>query len=270
MLSNFDVDLDLPHYRMSFYSKQSCTRAAPAWTAPYAAITAGRSRSDHLFFPVQLDGRRVYAFFDTGSQLSVVSRRGRSWLFRREQSRVGARSTGNDTRCGGRTAKLPYSRFANWKSGARSPPSRSVAAAATRTTRTSCPGSISCAAGGSGYPTDHSKSSYRSGGSPAYWGRRGSAHTPKAEEEGSKRRPNRVRRVALPRLPSSRQRVWARIGGDRGAAGSGVTQAALELLPRCSPAVLCSRGWRSGRNARCRPALLVDPNRRLHDIRSNC
>ena len=47
--------------------------AAPAWTDPYARIVASRSISDHLFFPVQLDGRKIDAFFDTGSQLSVLS-----------------------------------------------------------------------------------------------------------------------------------------------------------------------------------------------------
>ncbi len=73
VLSDFDVDLDLPHHRMVFYTKQSCPNAVPAWTDPYARIVASRSISDHLFFPVQLDGRRIDAFFDTGSQLSVLS-----------------------------------------------------------------------------------------------------------------------------------------------------------------------------------------------------
>ncbi len=73
VLDDFDVDLDLPHHRMAFYTKQSCPNAGPAWTQPYARITAGRSISDHLFFPVQLNGRKIDALFDTGSQLSVLS-----------------------------------------------------------------------------------------------------------------------------------------------------------------------------------------------------
>jgi predicted aspartyl protease len=73
VLSNFDIDLDLPHYRLVFYSRQACPRAVPAWIEPYASISTGRSRSDHLFFPVQLDGRRIDALFDTGSQRSVLS-----------------------------------------------------------------------------------------------------------------------------------------------------------------------------------------------------
>jgi predicted aspartyl protease len=74
-LSSFDVDLDLPGHRMVLYEKQTCPGAAPAWTQPYARINAGRSVSDHLFFPVQLDGRRTEAFVDTGSQFTVLSTR---------------------------------------------------------------------------------------------------------------------------------------------------------------------------------------------------
>src|SRR5262249_17586020 len=40
---------------------------------PYARIGTGRSWGGHLFFPVRLDGRRIDAFIDTGSQLTVLS-----------------------------------------------------------------------------------------------------------------------------------------------------------------------------------------------------
>ena len=72
-LSSFDVDLDLPGHRMALYEKQTCPGAAPAWTEPYTRINAGRSRGDHLFFPVQLDGHSTDAFVDTGSQFTVLS-----------------------------------------------------------------------------------------------------------------------------------------------------------------------------------------------------
>ena len=74
-LSNFDIDLNAPQQRMAFYTKQTCAAAAPAWTEPYLRIAAGRSLSNHLFFPVQLDGHRLDAFIDTGAQLSVLSLR---------------------------------------------------------------------------------------------------------------------------------------------------------------------------------------------------
>jgi clan AA aspartic protease (TIGR02281 family) len=72
-LSSFDIDLDLPGYRMVLYQRQTCAGAAPAWAEPYDKIAASRSLDDHLFFRVQLDGRSVAAFIDTGAQLTVLS-----------------------------------------------------------------------------------------------------------------------------------------------------------------------------------------------------
>jgi clan AA aspartic protease (TIGR02281 family) len=72
-LSSFDVDLDLPGHRMLLYQRQRCADAAPTWTEPYDKITASRSLGDHLFFPVQLNGRKIAAFIDTGAQLTVLS-----------------------------------------------------------------------------------------------------------------------------------------------------------------------------------------------------
>jgi clan AA aspartic protease (TIGR02281 family) len=79
-LSSFDVDLDLPGHRMLLYQRQRCADAAPAWTEPYDKIMASRSLGDHLFFPVQLNGRRIAAFIDTGAQLTVLSTKAASAL----------------------------------------------------------------------------------------------------------------------------------------------------------------------------------------------
>jgi predicted aspartyl protease len=73
VLSGFDFDVDLPHQRMTFYERGACV-TAPPWAGPYAAISTGQSRSEHLFFPVKLDGREVSAIVDTGAQRTTVAK----------------------------------------------------------------------------------------------------------------------------------------------------------------------------------------------------
>ena len=72
-LGNFAVDLELPDARLRLY-RPECLAAEPAWPPPFARIAANRSLHDHLFFQVRLDGKRLYAFLDTGAQRSVVDR----------------------------------------------------------------------------------------------------------------------------------------------------------------------------------------------------
>ena len=72
-LSDFDIDLDLPHHRLTFYEKQGCPAAAPSWTGPYTGIAASRSAADRLFFPIQVDGSRFTAIIDTGAQMTTIS-----------------------------------------------------------------------------------------------------------------------------------------------------------------------------------------------------
>jgi predicted aspartyl protease len=67
VLTQFEVDLDLPHRRMALYKKSSYP---PNWTERYAAISVDRSGGRHLFFPVQLEGRKITAFIDTDAQVS--------------------------------------------------------------------------------------------------------------------------------------------------------------------------------------------------------
>ena len=71
VLGRFDIDLDLPNHRMSLYEKGTCT---PDWAGPDAEIKIGRSAANgHLFFPVQLDNRRITATIDTGAQRTTLS-----------------------------------------------------------------------------------------------------------------------------------------------------------------------------------------------------
>jgi predicted aspartyl protease len=71
VLGRFDIDLDLPKHRMTLYEKGNCT---PDWADSHAEIKIGKSAvNSHLFFPVQLDRRKITATIDTGAQRTTLS-----------------------------------------------------------------------------------------------------------------------------------------------------------------------------------------------------
>jgi len=73
ILSEFEVDLDLPHELLHLYeSPPSCVIAGPPWPRPYNVIAANRSLHDRLFFPLTLDGAKLMGVFDSGSERSVL------------------------------------------------------------------------------------------------------------------------------------------------------------------------------------------------------
>lgn len=72
LLSAFDVDIDVPHGRLTLYS--ACPGAAPPWREPYVALP-GRLLRGRFFIPVALDGTTIPVAVDTGAEYSVVSAR---------------------------------------------------------------------------------------------------------------------------------------------------------------------------------------------------
>ena len=92
VLSGFDVDLNLPHQRMTLYQRQSCP-LGPPWQGAFAQISAGLSRGDRLFFPVQLDRRKLSAIIDTGAQSTILSQTAAKTLGVGEQTLTRDRST---------------------------------------------------------------------------------------------------------------------------------------------------------------------------------
>ena len=75
ILSEFEVDLDLPHELLHLYAPPpSCVIAGPLWPRPYDVIAANRSLHDRLFFPLALDGSKLTGIFDSGSDRSVLDK----------------------------------------------------------------------------------------------------------------------------------------------------------------------------------------------------
>jgi len=72
VLSEFEIDLDLPHRRVTFYRGRLCPGEGPPWPGEAVALPAARSALDRLFIPVTLDGHAMRALLDTGASGSLV------------------------------------------------------------------------------------------------------------------------------------------------------------------------------------------------------
>jgi predicted aspartyl protease len=74
ILLAFDVDLDLPAHRITFYrARRDCPEATPPWTEPYVGVAGITAKRDRLLIPFELDGVRGMGVLDTGAQLSSIS-----------------------------------------------------------------------------------------------------------------------------------------------------------------------------------------------------
>jgi hypothetical protein len=72
-LSPFDLDLDLPHHRLTLYDVHDCDAGFLPWTEPYASIPASTPIGAALVVPVIVDGRPLRALVDSGASASLVT-----------------------------------------------------------------------------------------------------------------------------------------------------------------------------------------------------
>jgi hypothetical protein len=71
-LTSFDLDLDLPHGRLSLYHVTGCAGRFLPWPTGYDAIAAAEPIHDVLTIPVELDGVPLRAEIDSGSSISLL------------------------------------------------------------------------------------------------------------------------------------------------------------------------------------------------------
>lgn len=75
VLSQYDVDLDLPNERMTLYRARPCAGARPPWSQPWTQVEAAGSAPGRLHVGLHLDGIRLASLLDTGASITTVSRR---------------------------------------------------------------------------------------------------------------------------------------------------------------------------------------------------
>ncbi len=74
VLSFFDIDFDFPHRRVTLYDVRGCHGNFLPWTTAYTAVPLQRTRGSLLVLPVMLEGHRMRALLDTGSNNGRVNR----------------------------------------------------------------------------------------------------------------------------------------------------------------------------------------------------
>jgi predicted aspartyl protease len=79
VLSQFDVELDVPGRRMALYSVSGCNGFVP-WGGTASAIPVRFSERGLTFLPLRIDDRPVRALLDTGARVSLMTRRVASTL----------------------------------------------------------------------------------------------------------------------------------------------------------------------------------------------
>ncbi len=75
ILSSFDLDFDFPNRRLTLYNVQGCADGFLPWQGPYATVPLLHTGNRRFLLPVEVEGHRVNAVFDTGANGSRLTRR---------------------------------------------------------------------------------------------------------------------------------------------------------------------------------------------------
>lgn len=73
MFSGVDLELDFSGHRMMIYSQDHCPGAVVSWSRAYYKIAMKRQEHGNLYFPMELDGRRVDTTLSTRDRRSVLT-----------------------------------------------------------------------------------------------------------------------------------------------------------------------------------------------------
>ena len=73
-LYRFDLDIDLPHGKLTLYRNAGCSEGVPPWGTPVTAIPLVKSATNRLNLAASVDGHPFRAIVDTGATGSLITR----------------------------------------------------------------------------------------------------------------------------------------------------------------------------------------------------
>jgi hypothetical protein len=71
-LSVFDIDVDMPHRRVTFYHVSGCSGRFLPWTSDYAAVPVEMPSESAIVVPVEVNGVKLRALLDSGASSSLI------------------------------------------------------------------------------------------------------------------------------------------------------------------------------------------------------
>jgi predicted aspartyl protease len=81
MMQGYDVDIDFAHVVLNLFSQNHCRGSVAYWTkGGYVMVRMDVTRDGHIRIPVVVDGKKVMAMLDTGSENSMIGMKAASDL----------------------------------------------------------------------------------------------------------------------------------------------------------------------------------------------
>ena len=73
ILGDYDLDFDFPRRKLTLYSVKGCAAVPPSDFADIRAIPFKLNSQRSILFPVEVDGKKITAFLDTGAVLHLIT-----------------------------------------------------------------------------------------------------------------------------------------------------------------------------------------------------
>ncbi len=73
VLSRVDFELDLAHRKLNLFSQDHCPGLGAYWASAWAAAPLYRGGLGELYFPMELEGKKVAATLSTGSEFTLLT-----------------------------------------------------------------------------------------------------------------------------------------------------------------------------------------------------
>ena len=115
MMTRYDIDFDFAHRRMNYFTPEACERAGVYWAPKALAVLPMPQYPGRPYVEVTLDGKKIRALIDTGSDHSMMNPVSAQRLFGLEEGSAG--TAPGEVVSDGAVAKADFHTFATLSLG---------------------------------------------------------------------------------------------------------------------------------------------------------